>query len=459
MIDIDLFAGPGGWDEGIKHLGIYPLGFEWGDAQCDTARAAGHRRIQGDIAKMDPRQTLLGSLVRLQISSPPCQGFSMAGKGKGRDDAVLLLRAIPFLKPSNIDAAIADLHARMTDDRSLLVLEPLRWAMAVNPMYLAWEQVPAVLPIWEKCAEVLRRAGYSVATGIVNAEQYGVPQTRRRAILVARGDGKEARLPVPTHSRYYSRSPEKLDEGVEKWVSMAEALGWGMTRRPSMTVTGGGTATGGAEPFGNGARQSMRREMSEGRWIAPSGVTGVGRPRPDTHPAPTITGQANAYWMDDLGQYRGPAVVQRSNYSAYKAGATTAEERGRTTRSLDEPSLTVTSKGFRWEPDADAVAAEVGPRVNNQSGTEFDLSWPARRPAPVIAGRDLVTMPGANANRFNGATKSRNDGVRVTVEEAGILQSFPADYPWQGNKGEQFQQVGDAVPPLLAYAIVKEILS
>jgi DNA (cytosine-5)-methyltransferase 1 len=80
------------------------------------------------------------------------------------------------------------------------------------------------------------------------------------------------------------------------------------------------------------------------------------------------------------------------------------------------------------------------------------------RPAPVIAGRGLVTMPGANANRFNGSTKSRNDGIRVSVEEAGVLQSFAPDYPWQGTKTKQHEQVGNAVPPLLQKALTQHLL-
>lgn len=384
MIDIDLFAGPGGWDEGARPLGIEPVGFEWGDAQCATARAAGHERAQGDISKLNPVDATDGAQVRGLIASPPCQGFSMAGKGKSREDSALLLRAIPHMKPHNIDAAIAALYSQMADDRSLPVLEPLRWTMRLAPRWLAWEQVPAVLPIWEAVAAVLRKAGYSVATGNVQAEMYGVPQTRKRAILVARSDGKEARLPTPTHSRYYSRSPERLDGGVQKWVSMAEALGWGVDER-------------------------------------------VGFPRRSDGRGEILEVDGRAY-------------------------------RGRDLRPATEPSQTVTEKARSWERlQRAAVAAEVAPRVNNQSGTEFDLAWPLDRPSPVVAGREIITMPGANANRFNGATKSRNDGVRVTVAEAAVLQSFPVDYPWQGTKTQQFQQVGDAIPPLLAYHILKEI--
>jgi DNA (cytosine-5)-methyltransferase 1 len=42
------------------------------------------------------------------------------------------------------------------------------------------------------------------------------------------------------------------------------------------------------------------------------------------------------------------------------------------------------------------------------------------------------------------------DPIRITAVEAGILQSFPADYPWAGAKGQQFSQIGNAVPPRLA---------
>jgi DNA (cytosine-5)-methyltransferase 1 len=216
--DIDLFAGPGGWDEGVRPLGIAPLGIERDPAACATARAAGHWRLQADVTTLQP--AAFGP-VRGLIASPPCQGFSMAGKGRGRDDSAHLLKALDSLTGAwgQLEEAMAELHTSMTDDRSLLALEPLRWALELEPQWLAWEQVPTVAPLWEACAAVLRRRGYSVATGVLSAEQYGVPQTRQRAILVARNprtadDLGPARLPAATHSRYYTRSPQRLDPGL-----------------------------------------------------------------------------------------------------------------------------------------------------------------------------------------------------------------------------------------------------
>ncbi|MFD4937310.1 DNA cytosine methyltransferase [Streptomyces virginiae] len=44
--------------------------------------------------------------------------------------------------------------------------------------------------------------------------------------------------------------------------------------------------------------------------------------------------------------------------------------------------------------------------------------------------------------------------IRITPEEAGILQSFPSAYHWQGKKGQRFSQIGNAVPPLFAAHLI-----
>lgn len=52
---LDLFAGPGGWDEGAKPLGLRPIGVEWDMAACRTAMKAGHTRVRADVAQLPTR--------------------------------------------------------------------------------------------------------------------------------------------------------------------------------------------------------------------------------------------------------------------------------------------------------------------------------------------------------------------------------------------------------------------
>jgi DNA (cytosine-5)-methyltransferase 1 len=47
----------------------------------------------------------------------------------------------------------------------------------------------------------------------------------------------------------------------------------------------------------------------------------------------------------------------------------------------------------------------------------------------------------------------------ITVREAARLQSFPDAFEFQGNMGDRFRQIGNAVPPLLARAIAKNLLA
>lgn len=59
---------------------------------------------------------------------------------------------------------------------------------------------------------------------------------------------------------------------------------------------------------------------------------------------------------------------------------------------------------------------------------------------------------------FRAAKPSAQDGQRLTVAEAGILQSFPADYPWHGERTAGGQQVANAVPPLMGAALLAVVL-
>lgn len=281
---LDLFAGPGGWSEGLRSIGLHDIGLEWDDAACRTRAAAGHKTIRADVAAY-PVGPFVGK-VRGLIASPPCQEFSTAGPKGG-----------------------------LESDRGQLVWQVIRWADALRPEWIACEQVPGALPIWRRFADILRGWGYSAVAVVLNAADYGVPQTRRRAFLLASRYG--VRVPEPTHAE--RPEPTLFGPARAPWRSMADALGW------------------------EGVLD--RRNVHAG----PSGEK-VPVPVVDTcRPAPTVTGQACA------GQW---------------------------------------------------------------------------------------------------VVRTRGSQRTVTLEEGAVLQGFPADYPWQGTTAEKAQQLGNAVPPPLAVAIV-----
>lgn len=348
---VDLFAGPGGWDVAAKELGLDVLGFE-NDLHANlTRQAAGLKTITGDVTKSDPLDSRWGKHQGF-IASPPCQTFSTAGAGAGR---------------AQLDAVCAAVRARacattFSDSRTSLILEPLRWitarAEAGRPYkWITMEQVPTCLPVWEAYKDVLTTMGYGCSVGVLGAEQYGVPQTRKRVILVARL-GTPTSLPSPTHSRYDTRNPDRLQQDVPSWVSMEDALCFVREYAQESNYSGNGelVAATGKRPRG------MRG------WWQPSAV---------------ITGRAHSWTL---------------NLSRFK---------GRTGRPLTSPAQTLNF----GHAAADAVF--VGPDGEPQ---------------------------------------------RITPAHAGILQTFPEDYPWSGARTTQYQQVGNAIPPLLAAAVLKQVI-
>ena len=322
---VDLFAGPGGWSVAAQRLGLREIGIEYDKAAHMTRRAAGFATIRDDVRRWGPANFPNATGL---IASPPCQTFSMAGKGAGRAALDNVLQAIHAMRVAHENGMpladwlqISDQEHLLdwSDERTSLVLEPLRWALEAAEQgrpfrWLAFEQVPTVLPVWVGMSEALRAVGYSVAVGKLSSEQYGVPQTRERAILVARLDG-DAELPTPTHSRFHKRDKGRLDDGVLPWVSMAQALGWGATQRPSMTVTGGGTGSGGAEPFGNAARQGLQREQREGRWQLATGTRARATQRLLDEPSPAL-----AFGNDAASHVWAPAGMTPAEIVDWKKG-------------------------------------------------------------------------------------------------------------------------------------------
>lgn len=362
-----------GWDEGMRMLGLTDvIGIEWDIAACTTAEAAGHRRIQADVAALDP----LGWPCWGKVSSPPCQAWSMAGKRKGELD-----RANCHLLADRMAAGDDSTDwCTWEDPRSALVCQPVRWVRDLRPEWVALEEVPAVAGLWEHFARIFRGWGYSVWTGDLCAADYGVPQTRTRRILTA-SRVRTVGPPPPTHSET-AHGDDLLGGHTLPWVTMAEALGWGFDE-PSATVSAGGGKTGGAEPFANAQYRRrlaihVKRERSGDRSEETFDATAV--------PSQTITSKSRS-WERIVTNQR---TSQTGDY--YE-------------RSTDEPAPTLTTNTRLWK---------FAPRPGERA-------------------------PGS---------------VRVTVQEAAILQSFRPDYEWSGSRTKQYEQCGNAIPPRLAAHVV-----
>ena len=263
---VDLFAGPGGLDVAAHWLGVPSIGIEFDESAVDTREAAGLSSILADVARWQPDD--FTESINVLTGGPPCQTFTVAGNGHGRRALDQVVALVQMLGAGRMDEVLEWLDHRAEDPdfdpRTGLVLQPLIWALraleAGRPFEaIMLEQVPAVKPVWEAMKRVLESKGYGVDVGVLRTEEYGVPQTRRRAVLAARWHvpSREVQLPEPTHQRYIGTAVDaelRLDfaEGRPQWISMAQALGW---TEPFTVVSNYGT---GGDPNNRSKRRHDR---------------------------------------------------------------------------------------------------------------------------------------------------------------------------------------------------------
>lgn len=234
-VALDLCAGPGGWDEGARILGLteHIVGVELNERAAATAQAAGHTRILGDITALRPADWAHATGL---ISSTPCPTFSTSGKRSGTGvDYQTVLDVITHLGAHDCDCTwgqIQDELGTITDPRTALAAQPARLALSPAMESLEWlvlEQVPAAEFMFEDFAAELFSAGWeSVDVGVLDAIDYGMPVRRKRAFLVANRFGT-ASLPIGLEGRART---------------MSGALGWGSGERVN---TRGAGSSGGNE--------------------------------------------------------------------------------------------------------------------------------------------------------------------------------------------------------------------
>lgn len=181
---VDLFCGAGGLTVGLRRAGFTVLGAVDLAPLAVRAYRANHPDTavwQGDIRRLDPREMRLALGLEpgdldLLAGCPPCQGFStMRTLNGGRS---------------------------VRDRRNSLVMQMVDFALELRPRALMMENVPGLKRDWRsaRLRAALRRLGYQVVEDVLDTADYGVPQRRRRYVLVALRDGAP-KLATPARRR------------------------------------------------------------------------------------------------------------------------------------------------------------------------------------------------------------------------------------------------------------------
>lgn len=218
---IDLFSGCGGVSCGLTRAGFsvkaaVEIEKDAAETYSNYPLLADVNVLQKDIRKVSGEELLKAAKIRrneiyLLAGCPPCQNFSMQN-------------------PKN--------KSKSEEDRKELLFEFLRIIEEIYPPFILMENVPGITTEFNSniLSEFIRRLEnitgnssnrYIVLKDVLNAADFGVPQSRKRFVLHAiRVDiyerlqnlGLSFKLPQPTHHK-------SGKDGLKSWVTVKEAIG------------------------------------------------------------------------------------------------------------------------------------------------------------------------------------------------------------------------------------------
>lgn len=195
---VDLFCGAGGMSYGLDTAdGVkVTAAFERDPDACETHRANMPAPvIETDVRSVEDFEQVLREAgvqrVDALVGGPPCKGFSRLGKGA--------LRKIALQNGRSGD----DRKSRSAqDDRNWMFRHFMRAVRQIQPGIVVMENVPEMLdhtPVIEELLGVFEDLDYHAETKVLNAEEYGVPQRRRRLFVVAARNA--TKIPWPKRRR------------------------------------------------------------------------------------------------------------------------------------------------------------------------------------------------------------------------------------------------------------------
>nr|WP_315400065.1 DNA cytosine methyltransferase [uncultured Duganella sp.] len=384
---LDTFAGAGGFSLGFQLAGADLVGaIELDSWACDTFRFnhPDAKVIQSDITSLTDEEILLhfgADRPNVVLGGPPCQGFSICNKNNGDPK----------------------------DPRNSLFEEFVRVGRLLNPEVMIMENVPNLIKAKTESGELvvdiivseLRKIGYFVKYKILEATDYGVPQIRRRLVVIA--TKKEISDPFPPKTHVVGEQSDLLNSGMPKCPTLWDAI----SDLPDLEARQGSEAQPYTKPPENSYQEFLRGESSQ-----------VHNHKAMNHSARLVERFASMVWGQSTSDVPDHLKPLKRN------------------------------------------STEISDKVYDQNNRRM---FP-HKPCHTIAASFYAN--------FVHPYKNRN----FTAREGARIQSFPDTYVFLGKptvvskkllgrEGRteeshlcQYNQIGNAVPPLMANAIAKHLL-
>lgn len=386
-----LFSGCGGLDHGFEKLGFDVIeAFDF-DAKAvatynlNNKPVAKHRELTSG--------SIFGEASDVIIASPPCQGFSTAGGYRGEEDPrnELLLTAVDLIVAAKPKVAVIENVAALTNIKNRQLLER------------------AIL--------TLRAAGYAADYTILQVENFGVPQRRRRIFIVARRENRAFNFDAFGRGQATVSVRSSLD-------GLDESMNGHLPR-----------------PLPEGSKhQAIARRIRQGQKLC------------------NVRVSPNAVATWEIPEVFGPTTERNKTALRYIQKARRVD-RVRNYGDADPVSLQTLHKGLGREAEGQ-VEELLSLGYLRRVGDNIDLTNTFNGKYRRLSLDDLSPTVDTRFGEFRlflHPTEHRG----MTIREAARIQGFPDSFQFPAEERTAFRQVGNAVPPPVAASVagfVKELL-